>query len=182
MNSYLLLYFQRFYEISGSDSQLVSTVIAPMKSVTVSFKLDLQAPGWLQPSASSCHISQHPISKLNANVALAHDAVHRSQSNPANLHQQISLPAMYNQISSTDKKQKFRKGKKKHTWNSEIMEERHKLIPRLVAVFWTVGKEGLLGFGFIAVTDLLNDLGNVFVPCWPSVAALKCLASLIIVS
>lgn len=43
--------FQRFYEISGSDPQLVSTVIAPMKSVTMSFKLDLQGP---RMTAANC--------------------------------------------------------------------------------------------------------------------------------
>lgn len=92
------------------------------------------------------------------------------------------IPNPYQKKKKKNQEKKIRKKKKTHARSSEIMQERHKLVPHLVAVFWTVGQEGLLGFGFIAVTDLLNDLGNVFVPYWPSVAALKCLASLIIVS
>lgn len=49
--SFLHLCFQRCYEISGSDPQLVSTVIAPMKSPTMSFKLDLQGLGM---TAANC--------------------------------------------------------------------------------------------------------------------------------
>lgn len=44
-------------------------------------------------------------------------------------------------------------------WDSETTEQRHRLAPHSAAV----GQGALLGFSSVAVTDLLGDLGNVFV-------------------
>lgn len=45
-------------------------------------------------------------------------------------------------------------------WDSETTEQRHRLALHVAAV----GRQGCLGFSSLAVTDLLSDLGNVFVP------------------
>lgn len=45
-------------------------------------------------------------------------------------------------------------------WDSESTAQRHRLALHVAAV----GRQGCLGFSSVAVTDLLSDLGNVFVP------------------
>lgn len=96
--------------------------------------------------------------KAKFKCCIAHGTVLRSQSNPANLHQQISLPDSYNQTSNTHKN--LQEIKKKNVWGSETTEQRHRLSLHVAAV----GRQGCLGFSSVAVTDLLSDLGNVFVP------------------
>lgn len=53
-----------------------------------------------------------------------------------------------------------KKLKTKIVWGSETTEQRHRLSLHVAAV----GRKGCLGFSSVAVTDLLSDLGNVFVP------------------
>lgn len=96
--------------------------------------------------------------KAKCKYCIAHDALLRSQSDPANLYQRISLLNSYNQTSSPQKNLQEIK-KKQPVGDSETTEQRYRLALHVAAV----GRQECLGFSSVAVTDLLSDLGNVFV-------------------
>jgi len=132
-NSSFFCIFQRFYEISGSDPQLVSDVISPMKSVTMSFKLDLQG---LRMAAANCiklsYFTSFCIKPKCKCCSCTIQCTEVNQSQPIYISRLacLLLTTKHPTLTNISKK-----GIKINAWDAETTEQRHRLALRSAAVF-----------------------------------------------
>lgn len=127
---------------------MVSAAIAPMKSVTVSFKSDLEDPSTMAASCIKLSYFTSFSIKAKCKCCIAHDTLLRSRQI-----QPVSISRLACSIHIT-----------KHPTFTQTSKKLKKTEAQAGPTCGCSGGTGCLGFSSVAVTDLLSDLGNVFVP------------------